>query len=114
MHSSSRRLYPVLLRIRITGPTYERLRAAAAAEDISVSALVRSLLHSVGAQPGEPGSAPGAQLAAVVSAEHTRLLIELLLPDGERRSRALRERAADAAAQRVAEVGRALAWQERS
>ena len=97
--------YTRLLRTHVTSDQLARLRALAAAHDLSVSAVVRQAIVRVLATP-QDRDALGvmAALSALVAAEHTRLLLESTLAEGGRRSIELQPAALAAAERRLYEA----------
>jgi hypothetical protein len=107
---TSTRRYPARLLVRMTVAQAEALRSWAAAYSLSQAGALRVLIdETMRTQPAgsplkrtrahEDGCATG--LAGLVAAEHTRLLLERIVPDGRRLSEELRETAAIAADRRL-------------
>jgi len=79
----------------------ETLRGQARAADLSLSAYLRGLCRLAAVERGREVDVRLTALAALVAAEHSLALLEALMPDGVRRSMALREDAVRAAEERL-------------
>ena len=95
------------LQIRVAGPLHSELSGFATSHGLGLSPAIRFLLTR-GLQL-ESGSTPALQdsaatLATLVATEQAVLMVGSILPEGERRMREARTRAAEAARQRLAEV----------
>lgn len=103
---TGRQLLSYRLLIRFGPETYHELSRLAERSQMSRGAMVRHLIViGLRAMVGpDGGEAKLAALATLVAAEHTRLLVEAMLPLGSSRSRGLAEAAVRAAHQRLADL----------
>jgi len=93
------------LRLRVSTELSAELQAYAAKRDLSISLAARECLRAGLNQGGAaPGQAETAALAGLVAAEHVRLLVETIIPDGHNRAQALGGEAVRAAQLRLIEV----------
>ena len=94
------------LRLRVSAQLSAQLGDYARERDLSISFAARECLRTGLNQTGNaPGQAETAALAGLVAAEHARLLIETIIPDGHNRAIALGAEAARVAQLRLLEVG---------
>jgi hypothetical protein len=87
--------------VRLSDKQLELLRLFARRNGLAVGASARLLLTR-GLDSSTETSRSETALAALVAAEHAVLMVASILPEGERRMRALAERACEAAAERLA------------
>lgn len=95
---------PHHLRVRVPLELHDRLRAYAQAQDLSIAAAARRLVHIGIRQHQAEERLLSITLATLIACEHALLLLETLLPDGKVRSARLEEAAIRAAQVRLAQV----------
>jgi hypothetical protein len=96
------------INLRVDPELLDELRAFGAARGLAATPAARLLLaegllrDQVAGRDERPSERTA--LAALLAAEHAVLMVASILPEGERRMRALAERASAAAAERLATV----------
>lgn len=97
------------IRVRVSDQLFGRIRDHSREREVTVSAGTRFLIvQGLASATGDGGQADLAVFACLVAAEHVRLLLEGIAPDGRSRSQQLRGPAVAAAELRLVDLSEGL------